>query len=405
MPFNPIDFNAEPIVARPVQRIEPGIDPSQAIQSALMNAFNIYNQIQGMRQQRKESELNQQFKQAQLNQLTQDPLQQSQRLAQTYMQLKYPGSKEQDTKYSGLPDYLKSPEVQNRLAEQQKLTADLYKKFSGMPDSELSGQVAPGAIGQAMWLDRIKNQYGANSEVYQNALRSFQSEFQKTDALNKYRESLMGTIDKRSATQLSKTAQEFGEVKQGFLPGTGGKVGLTPEEQKGLLGQYELKLQKEVSDSTSRNKALFASNIDKTLEQFDPKNLVQYSGIKGRAQKSSDMLSSALGKTPERYMDYQKSLTSAGLLAKQIRQFYGDSITPQIAEKIEHIVNPSSWEKDSKVALAQFNELKSILKKETGTYKSSLKSTREYDSSERIPPPYPIENRKELKSNDPLGIR
>ncbi len=267
----------------------------------------------------------------------------------------------------------------NALEEQQKnkIIKDLNNPFYGLPSGDL---------GQVEGLERLKKTYGENSPQYQDLQNRVNLELKNKQSLINSRDILANTSDKRASTTLGKTAQELDDINAGFMPGSNRKTPLTGEQQQILKGQYELKLQKEVTDVGVRGKSLFASNIDKTLSRFEPKDLIQYSGPLGQAQKSKDLLSAALGKPSENYLKYQKAITDMGFLVKQTRQFYGDSITEAMQDKLKALENPSTWYKDPKVALSQFNEVKDLLKLETGTYRGALKDTSEYKENKNLSP-------------------
>lgn len=243
------------------------------------------------------------------------------------------------------------------------------------------GETAPGSVGQALWLGKIKNQYGENSDEYKNAKSAFESDIEKTHTLNDYRNTLTNTTDKRVATQLTKLALERADIEEGYRPGTNRREQLTPDEQQKMSGQYDLKMQKEVSDLDTRKRLRFATNIDKTIGEINVKDLTQYAGIGGGLTKLSEQSKAPAGKESQSYRDFQKSLTAAQFLAKQARQFYGDSIQPSMLERLEHLTNPASWLNNPKIAEQNFNEVKKILKMETGTYREASKSTKEFEPS------------------------
>lgn len=240
------------------------------------------------------------------------------------------------------------------------------------------GEVAPGAVGQAMWVNMIREKYGEKSPQAQMAQRAYESELQKTQYLNDYRNSLISTIDKRTATPEVKTELEIIDAKEGFVPGTGRKERLSPDEQSEMVDRLELKRQKEISDVDSRKRALYASNIDKTLDSINVDHLTQYAGIAGGIKKFIEESKAPFGKESQAYRDFQTALTGAKLLKKQVRQFYGDSITPEIQKSIEELTQPATWFNNPQVAAQNFNTLASILRKETSTYRGALKSTKEY---------------------------
>jgi len=240
------------------------------------------------------------------------------------------------------------------------------------------GQIAPGSIGQAMWLDRIRQQYGEKSPQYNYAKQAYDSDISKAQALNAYRTELTNTAYKRVSTPVAKIDQEMEDVKAGFVPGTGRKQTLDPNDQEQRLNELYLNKQKAISDAQTRNRSLFASNIDKTINLINPDHLVQYGGLSGQTKLKADQFSSALGKAPDRYVNYQKALTNSIILAKQVRQFYGDSIQPSVQEKLAELTNPATWQNNPKVALENYKSFIKTLKNETGTYKSALRSPEEY---------------------------
>lgn len=258
------------------------------------------------------------------------------------------------------------------------------------------GNIAPGAVGQAMWLGMIKNKYGEESPEYQNAKEAYQTEIAKTQFLNQYRGALTQTTDKRTATTLGKTQLELADIDEGFMPGTGRTVQLAPEQQQVLRNQYALKLQKDTSDSSARQKTLYASNIDKTLGNINVDDLVRYGGIGGAISKGIEQGKASIGMESKEYDAFEKSLVAADTLAKQVRQFYGDSIQPSMLGKLEMLVNPASWKNNPKIAKQNFETIKNILQQETGTYRNALQGPQEYRGNS---------TGSNSNNNDPLGIR
>jgi hypothetical protein len=210
------------------------------------------------------------------------------------------------------------------------------------------------------------------------AQKLYQNKLQQADALNDYRKSLIQMAPKKASTQLAKLQQEEQEVQQGFLPGSNGQVRLNKDQQQSLSGQYKLARQKLSSDVDTRKKLLYATNLDKTLDNINVDDLTQYSGIAGGLEKKIAEGKSLSGGEEKKYEAYQKSLTATKLLAKQVRQFYGDSITPSIQEKLGELTNPASWKLNPKVAKQNFNQFKSIVHQETQTYRDALQGNDVY---------------------------
>jgi len=145
-----------------------------------------------------------------------------------------------------------------------------------------------------------------------------------------------------------------------------------------IPNQYASMRQKISTDSDTRKRNLFASNIEKTLQMIKPEDLAQYSGAKGQAALLYDKLASSAGEAPQRYINYSTAAQNADMLATQVRQFYGDSVQPAVQEKLASITNPASWKNDPNVTLAKYNELKKLLGNEIGTYRSALLNTSPY---------------------------
>lgn len=256
--------------------------------------------------------------------------------------------------------------TQSRISELQRKAQDPF-----------GGQIAPGEIGQAMWLERIKNIAGEDSPFFKRAQDAFNREQQAKQGLVDYRSALTGTADKRYSTQTGKRLQEQSDIDAGFMPGTGRTVPIAPEQQKKFADEYALKGLKEVTDTNFRNKAAFARNIDKTIESIDIDALTRYAGAPGQVKLIMESLAAPFGMESKDYQDYQQAMKGAQLLAKQIRQFYGDSIQPNMVEKIENMTSPATWRNNPELAKNSFNTLADILKKETKTYTGSLKSSKQ----------------------------
>lgn len=245
-----------------------------------------------------------------------------------------------------------------------------------------------GVAREALGVELLGKQYGANSPVYQDAKRAFQNSIASSEMLNNYRQSLIDTSGKRASTALGKTMQEQREAELGYIPGTGKSQRFSPEEAEEAVGGYKLGKQKLISDSDTRKRALYASNIDKTIEKINPKDLTQYAGIVGKMKESVEKSKAAFGKESKDYDKYQRSIVNAQLLAKQVRQFYGDSIQPDVQAKLTALSNPSTWSNNPKLAAQMFNEFKDTLEKETSTYRGGLKNVKEFEEKpyQRVEP-------------------
>ncbi len=152
-----------------------------------------------------------------------------------------------------------------------------------------------------------------------------------------------------------------------------------PETGDPIQDKYNLLQQKLTTDSQARQRNLFASNIEKTLEYINPDVLGQYSGFKGKGEELFQKIQAGRGKESEDYDKFVKTLKAADFLTKQVRSFYGDSIQPEMQENLKKILNPDSWLSNPKLTKETFNQTKEILQKELGTYRQAMKSTKPYE--------------------------
>lgn len=278
--------------------------------------------------------------------------------------------------FKDIMDYLETIQARKQQkplteAQARNLNAEAVRneKLAELP---FAGRQLPGAAGEALGLEMLRAQYGEDSPQYQQAKQIFNLERQRALQTMAYQQSLMDTQGKRFASPEGKRAQESAEIESGVMPGTsvGNRPGipLTPKQKKILQGQYSLKAIKDATDVGVRQRVGFARNMDITMENLDPKALTSYSGIKGGTELIRDRANSLRGKTSQRYKDYEDALTNAKLLAKQVRQFYGDSITPSVQEGLKELTNPTSWLKNPDVALSKFNKFRNTLKSEENTF-------------------------------------
>lgn len=240
-----------------------------------------------------------------------------------------------------------------------------------------------GDVGNALKVAMLERQLGPDDPRVQAAKEQLMLQQESQRQRNAYTEQLSGQAPKRNSTAQGKLLQELTEVNAGFRPGSDYKQPISPEEQEMLRGQYELALLSKNTDVGTRNRTLLASNIDKTLESFDVKDLTRYAGVAGNLQKKLEQGKALSEKESEEYRKYEDSLTAVDLLASQIRQFYGDSVTAGMRKHLEELTNPSTWTNNPKIAERKFNTLKDILRRETETYRGALKSPREFESQER----------------------
>lgn len=230
------------------------------------------------------------------------------------------------------------------------------------------------------------------SQVEAGVIPLVQKQMQTQAALNPMQnlvQQALQNLPGMEAQQPQTTGQFIGASPQGQAPGAQIVAG-SPQASEGPMVSgpttpasttqdlYGLERLKMVTDPATRQKIAYATNIDKTMDMLDPKALTQYSGAEGKALLMSDKVASALGNQPERYSKYLDAQQKANLLAHQIRQFYGDSITAEMQNRIQKMIDPSSWDKSPASSLKLYNSMRDILNNETQTYRDMIKSPTAY---------------------------
>lgn len=148
----------------------------------------------------------------------------------------------------------------------------------------------------------------------------------------------------------------------------------TPQgNQASTKEMYDQHLLKQTSDPTARQRLIYATNIEKTLANINPDDLVRYSGAKGNLNKGLDIFrDSVMGNPSPEYQNHTNAVNSARLLAGQIRQFFGDSVQASARHELGNLTNPSAWNKSPETAKKNFQSLVNIFRSEGETYKDAL---------------------------------
>ena len=249
--------------------------------------------------------------------------------------------------------------------------------------SQPFGGMLSGVAKEAYGLELLKNKYGEDNPLYQMAKNSYDTKARAMEGLTNYRENLAQTAGTRSLSSFGKLQQEEADADAGFEPGTNRQHQISPERREELLGQYALLRQKAATDADTRKRTLLASNIDKTINTIKPSNLTRFAGLNGAMELRKQEVKAATnpGTESEEYRQYLEAANNAKLLSKQVRQFYGDSIQPSMLENLEKLANPSTWKNNPEIATRLYKSFTNLLKQETGTYRSALKSTKEYQGT------------------------
>jgi hypothetical protein len=154
---------------------------------------------------------------------------------------------------------------------------------------------------------------------------------------------------------------------------------LAPGNPQELSDAYGLTRLKQTTDSATRQKNLYATNVEKTIDNINVDDLTKYSGVKGATEYASEKSKDALGfPTSDDFKKFNEAMNASQFLASQARQFYGESIQPGMRKKLEDLTNPSSWMRSPETAKTLFNNTKKILGQEMQTYRDAMKSTEVY---------------------------
>ena len=259
--------------------------------------------------------------------------------------------------------------------------------FAKIMNARYNSSLHPsGDVANAMYVEQLKAQYGENDPRYLQAKAAHDMALAGHQSLMDYRTQLSNLAPYRAATAEEKLAAAArgkgvlngglsGELPTGGAGPNGQKIsaGMVSGEDGHVISEdearvYNQALGKKTTDAAIRNKIPYAKNVKITMDSIKPESLVQYSGPQGQGKFMIDSLKAAMGNPPPEYMEYQKALTSAKTLSKQLRQFWGDSIQPSATDKIDQLTNPSHWSKNPEVALQQFNQLKQITDQELETF-------------------------------------
>lgn len=379
--------------------LQPSGDPFQSgLAEAIQNGFKMRYMPDMMKEELRKQQLANALAQIQADyapQMTQAELEYKQQMPANLMA--QTGLTNEQAKYFGpsAMSVIGLQGAQTKLANQQ----------ASLP---FGGHFLPGIGGEIQGLEAVRMMYGEDSPQYKAAQEQFKLNQDSTRSRIGYQNVLAQTMPTRSLTSPGKSIVEQanvgaglmptgaqwgapGQMQQPQMPGAGNmsnaisqalnqnqQIPQAPGSSQELADQYALFRQKSVSDVDTRKRNLFATNIEKTLNNINVDDLTQYAGVKGGLEMKKQQGLAAVGKQSPAYDKFQNSLTAADFLASQVRQFYGESIQPEMRQKLEALTNPGTWTNNPKLAAQLFNQTKNILGQEMQTYRDALKSPRAY---------------------------
>jgi hypothetical protein len=290
--------------------------------------------------------------------------------------------------------------------------------FAKVMNAKYNNSLHPsGDVANAMYVEQLKNQYGEDDPRYLQAKAAHEMAMSGHQSLMDYRTQLSNVAPYRAATPEEKLVaaqgghgvlQTFGGGNQGGQGGQKVSAGMVSGDDGHAITEdearvYNQALGKKTTDAAIRNKIPYAENVKITLDSIKPESLVQYSGPQGMAKWGVDVLKAATGSPPPEFMEYQKALTSAKTLSKQLRQFWGDSIQPSATDKIDQLTDPSHWSKNPQVALQQFQQLKQITEQELQTFKNAGTSPMKLDYDKKSDSFFATPSQKSAKAEEGMG--
>lgn len=250
------------------------------------------------------------------------------------------------------------------------------------------GEMPSGAAGKIVGLEMLKKYYGENSPQYQAAKQQFDLDAQSDISRIHYQDKLANTVPIRYTTPEGRRIIESDYAHQGLSP-TGTPVGEpvipgAPNYMGNNVGgtsaanQYDLKTVKQNIPASVLSKNLYATNIEKTVDNLDLDKLTQFNGLLSQPELKKQEALDLIGKSSPEYQEYKAQVNLLNFLGSQVRQFYGDSIQPNAMEKKIASINPTGAFISSGTGKQKFNNAIKVLKQELQTYRDAGQSTDVY---------------------------
>lgn len=285
----------------------------------------------------------------------------------------------------------------------------LFSRIIQAKNAQKANQLHPsGDVANSAYISQLENQYGPNHPAVLEAKRAHELALNGHQSLIDTRDVLNQTAGIRYASPLGKLIMEGkGEGAKDILDrrnnnknnqqnniqpnspaGARYQVGEQYYNQQGdpvysnnssgnnprtdeEKNAYQGAISKQTTDAATREKIPYIENAGTTFKNLNMDDLVTYSGLKGSSQYGKDFIKAGLGKPSDRFINFNKAVTTANLLSKQLRQVWKDSVQPSAQDEIKKLTNPSTWYKDPKVAKAQLEQFKQITDKELETFKKA----------------------------------
>lgn len=281
--------------------------------------------------------------------------------AEGYQNRMAPQKLDQEMEGKRYDNTIKGAEAQNA---QQMQAAKLAKTLAEAKHfSESSGGGLTGIAQQIHSINKLKNLYGEDSEQYNNAVDAFKLEQQVRKSLLNTRDQNIELNPYKLQTPGAKIEEEIRQAEQGLNPFTKQRID-NPEQQKQLLTALKAERNKQLSNSSAQERAVNAQNVLTTLDSINPDLIGKYSGGPGSIMKKVQQGLSVTGLESKAYKSYEENISALDYLAKQLRYTLKDSVNKSIQQDLKQLLNPESWEKSPKVAVAKFNKVADLIRTE-----------------------------------------
>lgn len=199
--------------------------------------------------------------------------------------------------------------------------------------------------------------------------------------LAEYDRAIKATGSKNYApSALGKLMGELQQVEDGYLPGSNGTVKIPPDKQKQFINKYLLQAQKQTTDSGTRTTSLRGQNLLKSIDASKIDDLTRYSGLSGAIKLKAAQAEDLTGNASDEYLKHLEAKQAAQLEAKELRQFFGDSITPSAADAIYQMVNATSLTRSPEAAKRMIQKSRDTIKKQIDTFTNALNDPNAYTS-------------------------
>ncbi len=269
-----------------------------------------------------------------------------------------------------LPNWMQAPMQQDAYKGIGDFAQNAIGAYYGVQNHQKEQEKAA----QEMMLGKQKLVAGDITNKYLERLKRAEIEKLESEAqYNKERERKSGGKSP-ALSPSAKLANERIDIDNGFIPGTNQQQRFSsPEEQARFAELNDMAMQKQTSSPNTLEKALFARNVNKLMDMSNVDNLVAYSGVGGATQlafqKGLDAVSPNL--SSETFKKYQEELTKVELEAKEIRQFFGDSIRGPVTDALKQLTNPTSWGTSPETAKRKISALRKVIKAQMETFENA----------------------------------